>query len=145
MTARDCDALEAERQVLATLVASRHAIAFLGGIVGTADFGAIRHRRLYEAAIARTVAEFSDERVAALAEATDWDEAELRWLLDRPERSCLVDASRYARRVAECARARELDHLLVDIHVRLRERGELAAAVADLRRLVACEHEEVAA
>lgn len=135
MSARDCDAREAERQVLATLVASRHAAGFIDGIVGTDDFGAIRHRRLFEAAIARTVEEFSDERLTALAEATDWHEDELRWLLDRPERACSIDASRYARRVAECAAARRLDHVLVAIHERLR-RGELAPVVADLGRVV---------
>lgn len=135
MSARTCSATEAEMQVLATVVASPHAMQYVAGVITADDFGSIRHRRLYEAACENGTSHM-DERLTALAEAAGWDERELRYLLDRPERSCLIDALRYARRMVECARARELDHLLTVAHDRLRTQGQVEPVVTELSQLL---------
>jgi hypothetical protein len=128
----------AERQIVTTLVASRHARGYLEGSVTAEDFGSIRYRRLFAAGMARQVIEWQEERVAALAAAVpDFIEDELWQLLDADDRLCFIDSSRFARQVADFAKRRAISAKIADLHGRITG-GETADAVlAELKGMVA--------
>ena len=137
MSAHDCDAAFAERQVVTAVAASRNARQFVEGIATADDFASIMNRRLFVAGMERDVVEFQEERVEVLAAAAGWHENDLWALLDADDRLCHIDASRFARRVVELAEARRLTALLADAHHRLSETGDVDAVLGQLRRWVA--------
>lgn len=138
MSARTADARFAERQVATAALYAAASFDFLPDDFDADHIGSDRLRHVFLAA-ATAPRHPLEDRVSHVAREARWDESELWALLDAEDRLVHLDAGRFARRVTECARARQLAELLTWALENLRHEATVEPVVSQLRRIVASE------